>query len=44
MLVTVANVMLNEILHDQIVDDHDVERRLGIPVLSVVPDIEEGME
>ncbi len=44
MLVTVAVVVLNEILHDQIVDDHDVERKLGIPVLGIVPDIEEGLE
>lgn len=44
MLVTAAAAVLNEILHDQIVDDHDVERKLGIPVLGIVPDIEEGME
>lgn len=44
LLVTAAVVVLNEILHDQIVDDHDVERKLGIPVLGIVPDIEEGME
>ncbi len=43
LLVTAAAVVLNEILHDQIVDDHDVERKLGIPVLGIVPDIEEEM-
>ena len=41
MMLTVCVVVLKELLNDFIVDDLDVERKLGIPVLGIIPDMEE---
>ena len=41
MMLTVSVVVLKELLNDFIVDDLDVERKLGIPVLGIIPDMEE---
>ncbi|MBE6951497.1 MAG: capsular biosynthesis protein [Ruminococcaceae bacterium] len=35
-----AVVVLKELLNDFIVDDSDMEKKLGIPVLGVIPDVE----
>lgn len=36
----VAFIILKEIMNDYIVDDGDVNRKLGIPVLGIIPDVE----
>ena len=35
-----ALVVLQELFHDYIVDDADMERKLGITALGVIPDVE----
>lgn len=40
LIICVAVIILQEILNDYIVDDGDVERKLGIPVLGIIPDVE----
>lgn len=41
MLAAMCVIVLKELLNDFIVDDLDVERKLGIPVLGIIPDMEE---
>lgn len=40
LMVCVAIIVLRELLNDFIVDDKDVERKLGIPTLGIIPDVE----
>lgn len=40
LLAAAAFVVLRELLHDDIVDDADMEKKLGIPALGVIPDVE----
>lgn len=40
-LASMGAVVLKELLQDNIVDEQDVQRKLGLPVLSVIPDVEE---
>lgn len=40
-LAVCALVVLQELFHDYIVDDADLERKLGISVLGVIPDVED---
>ena len=41
MMLTMCLVVLKELLNDFIVDDLDVERKIGLPVLGIIPDMEE---
>lgn len=41
LLVSMGAVVLKELLEDSIVDEHDVQRKLGLSVLSIVPNVEE---
>lgn len=41
MIVCIAFVVLKELLHDYIVDDVDIEKKLGISALGIIPDMEE---
>ena len=41
LLVSVGVVVLKELLQDSIADEQDVQRKLGLPVLSVIPSVEE---
>lgn len=40
MMLTCAAVVLKELFNDYIIDDTDLEKKLGIPVLAVIPDVE----
>lgn len=40
MMLCVCTIVLKEIQNDFIVDDADVNRKLGIPVLGMIPDVE----
>lgn len=40
MVICIAVIVLKELLNDFIVDDMDVQRKLGIPVLGIIPDVE----
>lgn len=40
MMVCVAIIILKELINDFIVDDSDVERKLGIPTLGIIPNVE----
>lgn len=39
-LVCVAVIVLRELLNDYIVDDYDIQKKLKLPVLGVIPDME----
>ena len=40
MLLVCAAIVLRELFNDQIIDDGDLEKKLGIPALGVIPDVE----
>ena len=40
MLLVCAAIVLRELFNDQIIDDNDLEKKLGIPALGVIPDVE----
>lgn len=40
LVICLAVLVLKELMNDYIVDDTDVEKKLGIPVLSVIPNVE----
>lgn len=40
-IVCIAVIVLKELLHDYIVDDVDIEKKLGISALGIIPDMEE---
>ena len=39
-LLMCAMVVLQELLNDYIIDDADMEKKLGISTLGVIPDVE----
>ena len=41
-VLVVAIILLKSFLENYIVDDDDVQKYLGLPVLGVIPEIEEG--
>ena len=41
LLLCTAFIILKELLHDYIVDDVDIEKKLGISALGIIPDMEE---
>ena len=40
MLLVCAAIVLRELFNDQIIDDNDLEKKLGIHALGVIPDVE----
>lgn len=40
LLIAIAIIVLLELMNDYIVDDVDIEKKLGIPALGVIPDVE----
>lgn len=40
-LLVCATVVLQELLNDYIVDDADMEKKLGLSALGVIPDVED---
>lgn len=41
LVLSLAVLVLKELMNDFIVDDMDVEKKLGIPVLAIIPNVEE---
>lgn len=41
MLACIGVIVLKELLHDYVVDDVDIEKKLGISALGIIPDMEE---
>lgn len=40
LLLSISIIILKELMKDYIVDDLDVQKKLGIPVLGIIPDVE----